>query len=58
MIFLVTLGIFLLVIAAMSVGVVFGKHEIKGSCGGLGGCDLCESDNENKKTCQVHKPTT
>ena len=31
------------VIAAMSVGVMFGRAPIKGSCGGLNGkaCELC-----------------
>lgn len=48
MIFVITLGIFILVITAMAVGVIFGKREIKGSCGGLGGCELCDSDGENK----------
>ena len=39
----------LLVVAAMSIGVIFGRPPIKGSCGGiaqlgLGGCDVCGGD--------------
>ncbi|CAH0526713.1 (Na+)-NQR maturation NqrM [Vibrio hippocampi] len=34
--FLITFGIFLAVIAAMSVGYIFQKKVVKGSCGGLG----------------------
>lgn len=34
--FLVTLAVFLVVIAAMSLGVLFGRKPIAGSCGGLG----------------------
>jgi uncharacterized protein len=44
---LITLGltfvVLLLVIAAMSIGVMRGRPAIRGSCGGLngGGCELC-----------------
>ena len=34
--FLITFGIFIAVIAAMSVGYIFQKKVVKGSCGGLG----------------------
>jgi len=39
----------LLVVAAMSIGVMFGRPPIKGSCGGiaqlgLGGCEICGGD--------------
>lgn len=50
-IFGVTLAAFLLVIAGMAVGVIMGRREISGSCGGLGSstpqngeapsCSLC-----------------
>lgn len=56
-IFWITLGVFLGVVAAMSVGVIFQKKPIKGSCGGIAsimgesGCDFCEMKNE----CQVDK---
>lgn len=52
---LVTLLVMLLVVVAMSVGVLFGRKPIAGSCGGVGQalgqddyvCDLCGND-ENK----------
>lgn len=52
---LVTLFVMLLVVSAMSVGVLFGRKPIAGSCGGVGQalgqddyvCDLCGND-ENK----------
>lgn len=34
--FLITFGIFLLVIAAMAIGYMFQRKPVKGSCGGLG----------------------
>jgi hypothetical protein len=49
-VFLVTLGIFLVAIAAMAVGVIISNRRIQGSCGGLANmkdsqgrsmCDLC-----------------
>lgn len=44
--FLVTLAAFGLFIAAMAIGVMFGRRPIQGSCGGLGratgeDCDFC-----------------
>ncbi len=60
-IFIITLCVFLLVILAMSVGVIFGRQRIKGSCGGLGGCELCDSgdDQENgePRPCKELKQT-
>jgi uncharacterized protein len=52
---LVTLFVMLLVVTAMSVGVIFGRKPIAGSCGGVGKalneedyvCELCGND-ENK----------
>lgn len=52
---LVTFGVMLLVVAGMSVGVLFGRKPLTGSCGGVGAalgekdyvCDLCGND-ENK----------
>ena len=40
--------IILLVIAAMSVGVMNGRKAISGSCGGLnsGGCELCSGNGQ------------
>ncbi|MFA0084506.1 hypothetical protein BCU70_13910 [Vibrio sp. 10N.286.49.C2] len=34
--FIITFGVFLAVIGAMSVGYIFQKKVVKGSCGGLG----------------------
>ena len=40
-VFAVTFGVFVLVITGMAVGVMLGRREISGSCGGLaGGADL------------------
>jgi hypothetical protein len=49
---LVTLLAMLLVVTIMSVGVIFGRKPIKGSCGGVGQalgeedyvCELCGND--------------
>lgn len=37
--FLLTFAFLLLVMAAMAIGVIFGRRAIKGSCGGLGGAN-------------------
>ncbi len=51
----ITFAAFLIVIAAMAVGVLFGRRSISGSCGGLGNqtdadgntsCSLCENPSE------------
>ncbi|AIW14911.1 (Na+)-NQR maturation NqrM [Vibrio europaeus] len=34
--FLITFGVFMAVIAAMSIGYIIQKKVVKGSCGGLG----------------------
>ena len=36
--------IFILVVLGMSVGVILGRHSIKGSCGGLNNIPGIESD--------------
>ena len=47
---LVSLVIFLLVMAAMAVGVLAGRKPIQGTCGGLsriglgGSCEICGKD--------------
>lgn len=52
-IFLITAGAFLLIISIMSVGVIFAKKPIQGSCGGLSAlsdvvgqplCEVCGGD--------------
>lgn len=50
MTFLLALLVFVLIITVMSVGVIFGREPIKGSCGGLGAvgidqaCEICGGD--------------
>lgn len=50
-----TFAVFAIVIAAMAVGVMFGRKSISGSCGGLGNktdehgnssCSLCSNPGE------------
>lgn len=47
---LFALGLMLIVVAAMAVGVMFGREPIKGSCGGMGAvgidsaCEICGGD--------------
>lgn len=45
-----TLGIFLAVVLAMAVGVLFKRGPIQGSCGGIanlvGSCDMCDMQSE------------
>jgi len=53
--FLLPLVVMLVVVVIMSVGVIFGKKPIQGSCGGIGNlmqeegveyvCDMCGSTN-------------
>lgn len=49
-VFIGSLLVFALVIAAMAVGVMAGRSPIKGSCGGLGNlgvrgaCEICGGD--------------
>ena len=48
--FLLALFVVVLLVAAMSVGVIFGRKPISGTCGGLnaagvgGPCDICGGD--------------
>ncbi|MFK7736613.1 MAG: (Na+)-NQR maturation NqrM [Pirellulaceae bacterium] len=54
-IFLVTLTAFILVIAGMAVGVLMGRREISGSCGGLAN----QSDDGSESACSLcSKPAT
>lgn len=51
-IWFLVLGFMLLVVAAMSVGVILGRKPIAGSCGGLNnlglkeGCEICGGKDE------------
>ncbi|MDV2858032.1 MULTISPECIES: (Na+)-NQR maturation NqrM [Oceanimonas] len=54
--FLITFGVFALVVAAMAIGYIIQRKTISGSCGGLGGigvekaCDCPDPcDNRKKK---------
>ncbi len=60
--FVATLIVFLLVILAMSVGVIFAGKRIRGSCGGLSTwtdengepvCDACADCPEKKRECEL-----
>ncbi len=46
--FLVTFIFMLIVIGIMAIGVIFGRHAIKGSCGGTGNC-ICEEKCDKRK---------
>lgn len=47
---LLSIGLFLLLFAAMAVGIMLGREPIKGSCGGMAalglksGCEICGGD--------------
>ena len=51
-VFVISVVVFALVIAAMAVGVMAGRSPIKGSCGGLGklgvagACEICGGDTQ------------
>ncbi len=49
--FLITFVFMLIVIGIMAVGVIFGRHAIKGSCGGAnnGNCVCVEKCDKRKK---------
>lgn len=67
-IWILALGFMLLVVAAMSIGVLLGRKPIAGSCGGLNnlglkqGCDICggkdevcEEENRKRKAGEQHR---
>ncbi|EMP55805.1 hypothetical protein MSNKSG1_08038 [Marinobacter santoriniensis NKSG1] len=53
--FLLVLFIVILLVAAMSVGVIFGRKPISGTCGGIGAlglgtsCDICGGNTQKCK---------
>ena len=51
LLFGVTLGVFLLVLVGMAIGVLFGRREISGSCGGLGSAGSKDSDQASCALC-------
>lgn len=49
-------GLMLLVVAAMALGVLFGRQPIKGSCGGMGALGIdaeCEICGGNPARCEA-----
>jgi uncharacterized protein len=55
MTFVLALVIFMLIMAVMAVGVMFGRPPIKGSCGGLGAIGIdqeCEICGGNPQRCE------
>ena len=63
MTFVLTLAVFLLVIAAMAIGWMVKKKTISGSCGGLANvgvdkeCD-CDEPCDTHKLYQIQEPST
>ena len=52
LIFLITLGFFLVVVLSMAVGYIFQKKTLAGSCGGLATVGIeksCNCDNPREK---------
>jgi len=52
MIFMITLGFFLVVVLAMAVGYIFQQKTLAGSCGGLASVGIeksCDCDNPCEK---------
>ncbi len=53
--FLLVLFIVILLVAAMSIGVMFGRKPISGTCGGIGAlgisssCDICGGNTQKCK---------
>lgn len=52
--FLVTFIFMLIVVAIMAIGVIFGRHAIKGSCGGTGNC-VCEEKCDKRKKLEAEQ---
>lgn len=56
--FLATFVIMVLAVLGMAIGVMTGRRELKGSCGGLnnGGDCICASQDRNN--CDLDNPST
>ena len=56
MTFVLAFLVFMAIMVAMAVGVIFGRAPIKGSCGGLGAvgieqeCEICGGDPQRCET--------
>jgi hypothetical protein len=56
--FLATAALMGVLMIAMAIGVMFGRDELKGSCGGLAGKDcLCIRDGKIVGICEVGEGT-
>jgi hypothetical protein len=60
---LISVGVFLTAVAAMSIGVLTGRRGIQGSCGGLnhipgleGACGGCDKPCKNKRQTTSENP--
>ena len=51
--FVTTLCVFGFVIFIMAIGVIVGGRQIKGSCGGPGGCEICFFKGGRKGECDL-----
>ena len=49
MTFALTIGLFALLMAAMSIGVVFSGRALKGSCGGTGADCACDAQGKPRE---------
>jgi hypothetical protein len=47
--FLTTFAFMLVVVGIMAIGVIFGRHAIKGSCGGVNSNCVCLEKCEKRK---------
>ena len=56
---LLTIGILGIAMLGIGIGVLFGRSEIKGSCGGVGGgaCSVCGNDSTKCESSDVHEPS-
>jgi hypothetical protein len=52
--FFATFGFMALIVVVMAVGVIFGRHAIKGSCGGTGNC-ICEEKCDKRKKLEAEQ---
>ncbi len=53
-VFFITFGVFLFVILIMSVGYIFQRKVVKGSCGGLGALNI-EKECDCPEPCDARK---
>lgn len=52
--FLITFAVIAIVVFIMAVGVMFGRHAIKGSCGGQGGAEcVCTEKCEKRRKLEI-----